>query len=168
MEKLNEVFVSGVGICEIVQVLDDERIVEDESGTRVRVHVSRCLNANGPEAQAVQNLIGNTATLEDQFTGADLGAEMAAAEGDDPATVDGVVWFDEDGKCHVRFPLEAESGVVVSPYADDVFCSDCIHAQPVRNDDGSDSYEVLWCLSFAQFRAINSPRGCSLYSRKAS
>lgn len=139
-----KVFVSGIGICEVVEVLGDDRIVlSDLSISRLdfsRVHVSKCLHPDGPEARAVQNLVEKTylevqgigrvlllqecggtlivedesgtrlslpasrcvgytfgeggevsgmitpppadpASLDDQFTGADMGAEMAAAEG---------------------------------------------------------------------------------------
>lgn len=74
--------VQGIGRCELVQNCGQEFIVEDESGCRQRIAASLCVGYTTDEAGEVSGAICPTAadTVSDQFTGADLGAEMAAAE----------------------------------------------------------------------------------------
>lgn len=62
--------VSGIGRVHLVQECGANLIVEDESGTRLSLPASRCTVSDQ-----------TAAALADQFTGEDLGAQMASAEG---------------------------------------------------------------------------------------
>lgn len=62
--------VQGIGRVKLIQDCGSSLTVEDASGTRMSLPASRCVRVDQ-----------TAAALADQFTGEDLGAAMAAAEG---------------------------------------------------------------------------------------
>lgn len=112
--------VQGIGRVHLVQECGANLVVEDESGTRLSLPASRCVRTDQ-----------TAAALADQFTGEDLGAEMAAAERDvnEPVTCRACY------SCH-RLHDEGEDGDL--------------------NNEVGKCYE-----QYGQGRALDFPRICS-------
>lgn len=62
--------VQGIGRVKLIQECGANLIVEDESGARLSLPASRCTVTDQ-----------TAAALADQYTGEDMGEQMAAAEG---------------------------------------------------------------------------------------
>lgn len=88
--------VQGIVRVTLIQECGANLIVEDESGTRLSLPASRCTVADQTAAAMADSFPARAASLAacdralaeidalaDQFTGADMGAEMAAVEGFD-------------------------------------------------------------------------------------
>lgn len=87
--------VQGIGRVKLIQECGASLIVEDESGTRLSLPASRCTVSDQTAAALADQFTGRAASiaacdralaevdalLGDQFTGADMGEQMAAAEG---------------------------------------------------------------------------------------